>query len=100
MEVELKFRLPNKSSHQKLLSILSQFHITTLYQRNEFVDGSANELSLQRAVLLLRMYEQPRTPQNVRKVYNWNGVILEVDEAKFEFGEMYELGARLQSLRE
>ncbi|KAK4385318.1 Triphosphate tunnel metalloenzyme 3 [Sesamum angolense] len=112
MEVELKFRLPNKSSYQKLLSILSQFHITTLYQRNEFVDGSAYELSSQRAVLLLRMYEQPRTPQcvvclkskpvladgvssiemeNVRKVYNWNGVILEVDEAKFEFGEMYEL---------
>ncbi|KAK4385320.1 Triphosphate tunnel metalloenzyme 3 [Sesamum angolense] len=29
--------------------------------------------------------------RNVRKVYNWNGVILEVDVAKFEFGEMYEL---------
>ncbi|KAL0317053.1 UNVERIFIED_CONTAM: Triphosphate tunnel metalloenzyme 3 [Sesamum angustifolium] len=136
----------------------SQFHITTLYQRNEFVDGSAYELSSQRAVLLLRLYEQPRTPQcvvclkskpvladgvssiemeyeesdpaifkaclddpqklmqvdsrvlrkvkeefgvkrfvgfggfrNVRNVYNWNGVILEVDEAKFEFGEMYEV---------
>ncbi|KAL0299304.1 UNVERIFIED_CONTAM: Triphosphate tunnel metalloenzyme 3 [Sesamum radiatum] len=29
--------------------------------------------------------------RNVRNVYNWNGVILEVDEAKFEFGEMYEV---------
>ncbi|KAL0401177.1 UNVERIFIED_CONTAM: Triphosphate tunnel metalloenzyme 3 [Sesamum latifolium] len=65
MEVELKFRLPNKSSHQKLLSVLSQFHTTTLYQRNEFVDGSAYELSSQRAVLLVRLYEQPRTPQCV-----------------------------------
>ncbi|KAL0321837.1 UNVERIFIED_CONTAM: Triphosphate tunnel metalloenzyme 3 [Sesamum calycinum] len=155
MAVELKFRLPNKSSHQKLLS---QSHITTLYQRNEFVDGSAYELTSQRAVLLLRLYEEARKlhcvvclkakpvladgvsriemeneerdtaifkaylddPQklmrvdsrvlrkvkedfrvkrfvglggfiNVRKVYEWKGVILEVDEAKCEFGEMYEV---------
>ncbi|KAL2227400.1 triphosphate tunel metalloenzyme 3-like [Sesamum indicum] len=158
MEVEVKFRLPNKSSHQKLLSLLSQLHITTLYQLNVFVDGSAYELSSQRAVLLLRLYEQPRTPQcviclkakpvladgvshiemeyeepdpaifkaclddpqklmlvesrvlrkvkeefgvkrfvglggfrNVRNVYKWKGVKLEVDEAKYEFGEMYEV---------
>ncbi|KAK4436251.1 Triphosphate tunnel metalloenzyme 3 [Sesamum alatum] len=158
MEVELKFRLPNKSAHEKLLSLLSPFHITTLYQHNEFVDGSAYELSSQRAVLLLRLYEQPRIPQcvvclkakpmladgvsriemeceesdpeifkaclddpqtlmhedlrvlrkvkeefgvetfvglggfrNVRNVFMWEGVKLEVDEAKYDFGEMYEV---------
>ncbi|KAK4433328.1 Triphosphate tunnel metalloenzyme 3 [Sesamum alatum] len=158
MEVEVKFRLPNKSAHQKLLSVLSPFHITTLHQHNQFIDGSAYELSSQRAVLLLRLYEQTRIPQcvvclkakpvlvdgvsriemeyeeldpaifkaclddpqklmhvdlrvlrrvkeefgvkrfvglggfrNVRNVYMWKGMKLEVDEAKYDFGEMYEV---------
>ncbi|KAK4433329.1 Triphosphate tunnel metalloenzyme 3 [Sesamum alatum] len=158
MEVEVKFRLPNKSSHQKLLSVLSPFHIATRYQHNEFVDGSAYELSSQRAVLLLRLYEQTHIPEcivclkakpvladgvsciemeyedldpaifkaclddpqklmhvdlrvlrrvkeefgvrrfvglggfrNVRNVYKWKGVKLDVDEAKYHFGEMYEV---------
>ncbi|KAL0299306.1 UNVERIFIED_CONTAM: Triphosphate tunnel metalloenzyme 3 [Sesamum radiatum] len=158
MEVEVKFRLPNKSSHQKLLSVLSPFYITTRYQHNEFLDGSAYELSSQQAVLLLRLYEQTSIPEcivclkakpvlangvsyiemeyedldpaifkaclddpqrlmqvdlrvvrrveeefgvkrfvglggfrNVRKVHKWKGVKLDVDEAKYEFGEMYEV---------
>ncbi|KAL0317050.1 UNVERIFIED_CONTAM: Triphosphate tunnel metalloenzyme 3 [Sesamum angustifolium] len=129
MEVEVKFRLPNKSSHQKLLSVLSPFYITTRYQHNEFLDGSAYELSSQQAVLLLRLYEQTSIlecivclkakpvlangvsciemeyedldpaifkaclddPQRLMQVHKWEGVKLDVDEAKYEFGEMYEV---------
>ncbi|KAL0401176.1 UNVERIFIED_CONTAM: Triphosphate tunnel metalloenzyme 3 [Sesamum latifolium] len=158
MEVEVKFRLPNKSFYQKLLSVLAPFYITTRYQHNEFVDCSAYELSSQRAVLLLRLYEQTSIPEcivclkaepllangvsciemeyedldpaifkaclddpqklmqvdlrvvrrvkeefrvkrfvglggfrNVRNVHKWKGVKLDVDEAKYEFGEMYEV---------
>ncbi|KAK6135500.1 hypothetical protein DH2020_010793 [Rehmannia glutinosa] len=158
MEIEVKLRLPNKASHQKLLSLLSPFHITTHHQHNTFFDGSASELSSQRAVLRLRFHEETHLPKcfvclkakavlangvsrveedeeevdpaigkacfedpqklmdmdsrvlrrvkdefgvksfvglggfrNVRSVYEWNGVKLEVDEVKYAFGDMYEV---------
>ncbi|KAK4420136.1 Triphosphate tunnel metalloenzyme 3 [Sesamum alatum] len=158
MEVEVKLRLPNKSSHQKLLSLLSTFHTATHHQHNTFFDGSASELSSRRAVLRLRFHEETHLPKcfvslkakavlangvsrveedeeeldpaigkacfedpkklmdvdsrvlrrvkeefgvkgfvglggfrNVRSVCEWNGVKLEVDEVKYEFGDMYEV---------
>ncbi|KAL3625210.1 hypothetical protein CASFOL_030664 [Castilleja foliolosa] len=158
MEVEVKLRLPNKHSHHKLLSLLSPFHAATHHQHNTFFDGSASELSSQRAVLRLRFHDEIHSPKcfvtlkakavlengvsrveedeeevdpaagracledpqklmstdsrvlrrvkeefgvkgfvglggfrNVRNVYEWNGVKLEVDEVKYEFGDMYEV---------
>ncbi|GFP82166.1 triphosphate tunel metalloenzyme 3 [Phtheirospermum japonicum] len=124
MEVEVKLRLPNKPSHHKLLSLLSPFHAATHHQHNTFFDGSASELSSQRAVLRLRFHDGTHSPKcfvtlkakavlangvsrveedeeevdsaaggfrNVRNVYEWNGVKLEVDEVKYEFGDMYEV---------
>ncbi|PIN20330.1 Triphosphatase [Handroanthus impetiginosus] len=158
MEVEVKLRLPNKESHQKLLSLLSPFHIVTHHQHNTFFDGSASELSSRRGVLRLRFYEDTNLPKcvvclkakqalangisrveedeeeldpaigkacfedpqklvdvdsrvlrrakdefgvkgfvglggfrSVRSVYEWNGVKLEVDEVKYDFGDLYEV---------
>ncbi|KAL2482736.1 Triphosphate tunel metalloenzyme 3 [Forsythia ovata] len=158
MEIEVKLRLPNKASHQKLLQLLSPFHITTHHQHNTFFDGSGSELSSRRATLRLRFHEQTNLPKcficlkakavitngvsrveedeeevdpsigyacleepgklmdvdsrvlrrvkeefgvtgfvglggfrNVRSVYEWNGVKLEVDEVKYEFGDLYEV---------
>ncbi|KAL3824544.1 hypothetical protein ACJIZ3_020573 [Penstemon smallii] len=158
MEVEVKLRLPNKPSHQKLLSLLSPFLVTTHHQRNTFFDGSASELSSQRAVLRLRFHDQTHLPKcivclkakavlangvsrveedeeevdpnigkacledpmklmevdsrvlrrvkeefgvlgfvglggfrNTRNVCEWNGVTLEVDEVKYDFGDLYEV---------
>ncbi|PIN20329.1 Triphosphatase [Handroanthus impetiginosus] len=158
MEVEVKLRLPNKESHQKLLSLLSPFHIITHHQHNTFFDGSASELSSRRGVLRLRFYEDTNLPKcsvslkakqaiangisrvegdgeeldpaigkacfedaqklmdvdsrvlrrardefgvkgfvglggfrNVRSVYEWNGVKLEVDEVKYDFGHLFEV---------
>lgn len=158
MEVEVKLRLPNKATHQKLLSSLSPFHTTTHHQHNTFYDGAAAELSSRRAVLRLRFHEEPDRPKcfvtlkanavlangvsrveedeeevdhsigkacfedprklkdvdsrvlrrvkeefgiesfvslggfkNVRNVYAWNEVKLEVDEVNYEFGDMYEI---------
>lgn len=154
----MKLRLPNKASHQKLLSLLSPFHITTHHQHNTFFDGSAAELSSRRAVLRLRFHNETDLPKcficlkakavltngvsrveedeeemdpgtgkscfedpqklidvdsrvlrrvkeefgvngfvglggfrNVRNVYEWSGVTLEVDEVKYDFGDMYEV---------
>jgi len=54
MEVEVKLRLPDSASHQKLFSLLSPFHAKTLIQENVFFDGSNSELSSNLAVLRLR----------------------------------------------
>ncbi|XP_022870212.1 triphosphate tunel metalloenzyme 3-like isoform X2 [Olea europaea var. sylvestris] len=158
MEIEVKLRLPNKASHQKLLQLLSPFHITTHHQHNTFFDGTGSQLSSRGAVLRLRFYEQTDIPKcficlkakavitngvsrveedeeevdpsigyacledpgklinvdsrvlgrvkeefgangfkglggfrTVRSVYEWNGVKLEVDEVKYEFGDLYEV---------
>ncbi|KAL0347793.1 UNVERIFIED_CONTAM: Triphosphate tunnel metalloenzyme 3 [Sesamum calycinum] len=58
MEVEVKLQLPNKSAHQKLLSLLSPFHIAAHHQHNTFLDGSASELSSQRTMLHLRFHDK------------------------------------------
>ncbi|CAA0842179.1 Triphosphate tunel metalloenzyme 3 [Striga hermonthica] len=158
MEIEVKLRLPSKSSHQRLLSVLSPFHAATHHQHNTFYDGPASELSSRRAVLRLRFHEDADFPKcfvclkakavlaggvsrveedeeevdptagracfesprklmdldsrvlrrvkeefgvegfiglggfkNVRNVYEWRGVKLEMDEVKYEFGDMYEV---------
>ncbi|XP_073289662.1 triphosphate tunnel metalloenzyme 3-like isoform X2 [Primulina huaijiensis] len=158
MEIEVKLRLPNKASYQKLLSLLSPFHVITHNQHNTFFDGSASELISRRAILRLRFHEQTNLPKcficlkakaiisngvsrveedeeevdpaigracfedpgkltevdsrvlrrikeefgvsgfvglggfrNVRNVYEWNEVKLEVDEVKYEFGDLYEV---------
>ncbi|XP_059637858.1 triphosphate tunnel metalloenzyme 3 isoform X4 [Cornus florida] len=57
MEVEVKLRLPDSASLQKLLSLLSPFHLKTHRQYNTFFDGAASELSSRRAVLRLRFYD-------------------------------------------
>lgn len=54
MEVEVKLRLPDSVSHQKLSSLLSPFHTKTLIQENVFFDGSNSELSSNLAVLRVR----------------------------------------------
>ncbi|XP_051150731.1 triphosphate tunnel metalloenzyme 3 [Andrographis paniculata] len=158
MEVEVKLRLRDKSSHQNLLSLLAPFHAATHHQHNTFFDGSAAELSSRRAVLRLRFHEKTDPPKcfaclkakaviengvsrveedeeevnpaagqecamepqklvdldsrvlrrvkeefgvkgfvglggfrNIRNVYEWKGVKLEVDEVKYSFGDMYEV---------
>ncbi|CAA2963783.1 triphosphate tunel metalloenzyme 3-like isoform X1 [Olea europaea subsp. europaea] len=63
MEIEVKLRLPNKASHQKLLQLLSPFRITTHHQHNTFFDGLGSELSSHRAVLRLRFHEQTNLPK-------------------------------------
>lgn len=161
MEVEVKLRLPDASTHQKLSDLLSPFHLETLIQENIFFDGSNSELSSNRAILRLRFYdvasrscvlslkakplishgvsrvlelEEPFDPvlgracvadpwrlkaavssstllkrvreefgvgeqgfvclggfRNVRGVYEWKGLKLELDESNFDFGTCYEL---------
>ncbi|KAK9923059.1 hypothetical protein M0R45_031493 [Rubus argutus] len=159
MEVEVKLRLPDASTHQKLSDLLSPFHVQTLIQENIFFDGSNSELSSNRAILRLRFYdgfsrcvlalkakpvisdgvsrilelEEPFDPvlgracvaepwrlqavdsssllkrvreeyvvgehgfvclggfRNVRGVYEWNGLKLELDESNYNFGTCYEL---------
>ncbi|RZC61952.1 hypothetical protein C5167_023721 [Papaver somniferum] len=56
MEIELKLKLPDSTSHQKLSDLLSPFHIKTHLQENIFFDGLNSELSSKRAVLRLRFY--------------------------------------------
>lgn len=154
----MKLRLRDKASHEKLRTLLSQFHVATHHQHNTFFDGSASELGNRRAVLRLRFHEETHLPKcfvclkakaviangvsrveedeeevdpvigkgcfedpqklmdvnsrvlrrvkeefgvksfvglggfrNVRNVYEWNGVKLEVDEVKYDFGDMYEV---------
>ncbi|CAI9784618.1 unnamed protein product [Fraxinus pennsylvanica] len=56
MEVEVKLRLPDSTSHQLLSTILSRHHRTTHFQKNVFFDGTNAELSSNLAVLRLRFY--------------------------------------------
>ncbi|XP_009600184.1 triphosphate tunnel metalloenzyme 3-like [Nicotiana tomentosiformis] len=160
MEVEVKLRLPNAVSHQRVSSILSPYHLKTHAQENIFFDGANSELSSKLAVLRLRFYdldaqcivslkakavisngisrieedEEPIDPsigracvsdpwrlllidssrviqrvedeygigekqgliclggfRNVRAVYEWKGLKLELDETHYEFGMNYEI---------
>uniref|UniRef100_A0A7N2LNC0 CYTH domain-containing protein n=1 Tax=Quercus lobata TaxID=97700 RepID=A0A7N2LNC0_QUELO len=163
MEVEVKVRLPDSTSHQKLSTLLSPFHTKTLLQENVFFDGSDSQLSSNLAVLRLRFItttatatapnhcvlslkaqpvisqgisraqelEEPMDPtlgraciaepwrllsvtdsaivervkqefgvsglvclggfRNVRSVYDWQGLKIEVDETNFDFGTCYEV---------
>ncbi|KAI3909796.1 hypothetical protein MKW98_014213 [Papaver atlanticum] len=161
MEIELKLKLPDSTSHQKLSDLLSPFHIKTHLQENIFFDGLNSELSIKRAVLRLRFYnddslcvvsskakpvlvngvsrveedEEEIDPvigracvlepskllgiegsrvlkrvkdeffsgdsekgfvclggfRNVRGVYEWKGLKLELDETTYDFGTSYEI---------
>uniref|UniRef100_A0A5B6ZWN9 Putative triphosphate tunel metalloenzyme 3-like n=1 Tax=Davidia involucrata TaxID=16924 RepID=A0A5B6ZWN9_DAVIN len=159
MEVEVKLRLPDSATHQKLSDLLSPFHTKTLIQENVFFDGANAELSSNLAALRLRFYdldslcvvslkakpvisagisrveedEEPIDPaiaracvaepwrllsvnssrilkrvreefgvgekglvclggfRNVRAVYDWNGLKLELDETHYDFGTSYEI---------
>ncbi|XP_026454659.1 triphosphate tunel metalloenzyme 3-like [Papaver somniferum] len=161
MEIELKLKLPDSTSHQKLSDLLSPFHIKTHLQDNIFFDGLNSELSSKRAVLRLRFYnddslcvvslkakavlvngvsrveedEEEIDPvigracvlepskllgiegsrvlkrvkdeffigdgekgfvclggfRNVRGVYDWKGLNLELDETTYDFGTSYEI---------
>lgn len=159
MEVEVKLRLPDSTSHQRLSTILSPHHRKTHFQENVFFDGTNAELSSNLAVLRLRFYdldshsvlsikakpiisggisrieeqEEPIDPaiarqcvaepwrllvisssdiirrvkeeynlkdnglvclggfRNVRAIYEWNGLKLELDETHYGFGTCYEI---------
>ncbi|KAJ8768193.1 hypothetical protein K2173_021133 [Erythroxylum novogranatense] len=159
MEVEVKLRLADSTSHNHVKSLLLPFHVKTLNQHNLFFDSSNGSLSSQRAVLRLRFYdddarcvlslkakpllvngisrveedEEEVDPvigracvgdpsklgsigsrivgrcrdefgvvgdmgfvglggfENVREVYDWKGLNLEVDETKYGFGVCYEV---------
>lgn len=56
MEVEVKIRLPDKASHDKVAAALAAGHKVTHQQENFFFDGSGGELEAVRAVLRLRFY--------------------------------------------
>ncbi|XP_038900512.1 triphosphate tunnel metalloenzyme 3-like [Benincasa hispida] len=157
VEVEIKLRLPDSSSHHKLSHLLSSHHIKTHNQHNIFFDGANAELSSNLAVLRIRFYdddshcvlslkakptisdgisrieeeeetlepsigracvEEPNRMlvmesskivervreeygidgfvclggfRNVRRVYEWRGLKLELDETIFDFGRNYEM---------
>lgn len=165
MEVEVKLRLPDSASHQKLSHLLAPFHINTFIQENIFFDGANAQLTSNLAVLRIRFYnldtscvlslkakpvisdgisriEEQEEPfdttlgracvaepwrlariesseilkrvrdeygiggeegggggglvclggfRNVRGVYEWNGLKLEVDETNYDFGTSYEI---------
>ncbi|KAL9386373.1 hypothetical protein Peur_019497 [Populus x canadensis] len=161
MEVEVKLRLPDSNSHQKLSIILSSFHTKTLIQENIFFDTTNSKLSSNFAALRLRFYnldsycilslkakpimsdgisrveeqEEPIDPKigrmcvaepgqllgllesskiiqkvrrefgvgenevlvclgmfrNVRQVFDWKGLKLELDETIYDFGTSYEI---------
>ncbi|KAJ1443114.1 CYTH-like domain superfamily [Sesbania bispinosa] len=56
MEVEIKLRLPDSATHQKLSNLLSPFHTKTLIQENIFFDGKNAELTSNLVVLRIRFY--------------------------------------------
>ncbi|KAJ4953348.1 hypothetical protein NE237_030180 [Protea cynaroides] len=56
MEVEVKLRLADSASHQKLSDLLKPFHLITHLQENVFFDGASAELSSKLAILRLRFY--------------------------------------------
>ena len=53
MEVEVKVKRPDSTSHQKLSTILSPFYTKTLLHENVFFDGSDSQLSSNLTVLRL-----------------------------------------------
>lgn len=57
VEVEVKLRLPDASSHQRLSDALARRHIRTHLQENVFFDGAKGELSSRLAILRLRFYD-------------------------------------------
>ncbi|XP_020231927.1 triphosphate tunnel metalloenzyme 3 [Cajanus cajan] len=63
MEVEIKLRLRDSSTHQKLSNVLAPFHSIfsqyskTILQENIFFDGANRELTSKLAVLRLRFYD-------------------------------------------
>lgn len=160
----MKLRLPDSEAYKTLISLLSPFHIKTHNQHNNFFDGVAGQLSVRRAVLRLRFYnDQPTTKciiclkakavlvdgvsrveedeeeldpsiaeecltdpnrlgslvessrimkrvkdeffrdndglgfvglggfRNLRNVYEWKGLMIELDETSFDFGTLYEI---------
>ncbi|XVF74781.1 hypothetical protein PTKIN_Ptkin13bG0139300 [Pterospermum kingtungense] len=158
MEVEVKLRLPNSNSHQKLSNLLSPFHTKTLLQENIFFDTPNSTLASNYSALRIRFYnldsysilslkskpnlsqgisqveehEEPIDPslarsflpnpkglleltsssqimtrvkgefgvddlvclggfKNVRGVYDWKGLKLELDETIYDFGVSYEI---------
>ncbi|KAL4366238.1 hypothetical protein GQ457_05G034910 [Hibiscus cannabinus] len=158
MEVEVKLRLPNPESHQRLSDLLSPFLAQTLLQENVFFDTPTAALAAAKSALRLRFYnldshsvlslkskpklsqgisrveeqEEPIDPslarsflsdpnallglendsrivqrvraefgvseliclggfKNVRGVYVWKGLKLELDETIYDFGVSYEI---------
>ncbi|CAN0907415.1 Triphosphate tunnel metalloenzyme 3 [Linum grandiflorum] len=161
MEVEVKLRLPDASSHKRLSAVLSPYRTKTLSQENIFFDTADSHLASNLAALRIRFYnvdsscvlslkakpviadgisrvseqEEPLDPQlgrlcvdepqrlmglrdgsnimkrvreeygvveesvliclggfrNVRQVFEWKGLILELDETLYDFGTSYEV---------
>ncbi|CAN1243577.1 Triphosphate tunnel metalloenzyme 3 [Linum perenne] len=163
MEVEVKLRLPDASSHQRLTAVLSPYRTKTLSQENIFFDTADSHLASNLAALRIRFYnldsscvlslkakpviaegisrvseqEEPLDPQlgrlcveepwrlmglqgrsnimkrvreeyrveekeekgliclggfrNVRQVFELKGLMLELDETMYDFGNSYEL---------
>lgn len=57
MEVEVKLRLPSKTSHDAVAAALAPAKIATHQQENFFLDGPQKELSSHHAVLRIRFYD-------------------------------------------
>ncbi|KAJ8755369.1 hypothetical protein K2173_019167 [Erythroxylum novogranatense] len=160
MEIEVKLRLPDSQSHQKLSSLLSAFHVKTHVQENFFFDTKTSRLATRLAALRIRFYnldsrcvlslkakplmsngisrveeqEEPIDPQmgrtcvaepsrlgllepskimdrvreefgvkdidgfvclggfrNIRQVFYWKNLNLELDETIYDFGTSYEI---------
>lgn len=152
----MKLKLPSPKAHEKVASLLKQFHEITHMQENFFFDGTYQELSSKRSVLRLRFYngdgkcvvtykgnavivsgisrgeeleeeidvalgracvaEPWRLTttscgllnstvtsfgvkdfvclggfRNIRNVFNWEGLKLELDETQYDFGTTYEI---------
>ncbi|CAN1243575.1 Triphosphate tunnel metalloenzyme 3 [Linum perenne] len=56
MEVEVKLRLPDASSHQRLTAVLSPYRTKTLSQENIFFDTADSHLASNLAALRIRFY--------------------------------------------
>ncbi|KAK7853333.1 triphosphate tunel metalloenzyme 3, partial [Quercus suber] len=64
IEVEVKVRLPDSTSHQKLSTLLSPFYNKTLLQEKVFFNGSDSQLSSNLAVLRLCFITTTATTAN------------------------------------
>ncbi|CAA3025154.1 Hypothetical predicted protein [Olea europaea subsp. europaea] len=132
MEIEVKLRLPNKASHQKLASsravLRLRFYeqtdipkcficlkakavitngVSRIEEDEEEVDPFIGYACLEDPGKLMnvdsrvlgRVKEEFGANgfkglggfRTVKSVYEWNGVKLEVDEVKYEFGDLYEV---------